>query len=759
MRGRFAPLLGWLAVVPLAACHNAPRPAAQLLPLVQPGSLQPAAPRISGSIPPQQGNERAFLSTRPRLARPVAAPQWTAPAGAPAGDVTLDFVDTDIRDIARTILGKMLKVTYTIDPSVHGTASIETGRPLPRAALLGTLETLLNQNGATVIRRDGVYAVVPIATGVAGNPITATTAIGAGTTVVPLRYASAAGLAKLLGPYVSQSGKITAAPGRNALIVSGDEMVRRALVALVQSFDIDLLAGQSYALFPTGETDPKKLATELAQVLQAQSGGPLAGVIHVLPMERVNAVLVVSAQPRYIDAARRFLALAERAENETARSWHVYYVQNGKSTDLQTLLQEAFTPGHVTPTPAPGATAPGSAQTTLGTGAASGFGAAGTAAGASGLPGTAGTQTGTASAGTPGSQMALATLPAKPAATASPATEPLSAPSEGEETKNRIRIIADAANNSLLIYATPSEYSVIEGMLRKVDIVPLQVLIDATIAEVTLNDQLQYGTQFFFKTDHLLNQLGAPSDFPSLTGTPSVPGLPSAIVPATGNPFTGFVLSKSPAFALSALSAVTKVKVLSSPQVMVLDNQSARLQVGQQVPVLTGTAQSTLVSGAPIVSSINYRDTGVILEVTPRVNSGGLVTLDLAQEVSTVTNPAANTVQNSPTFDDRIIQTRIAVQDGQTIGLAGLIQDSDQQGNSGLPFLKDIPLLGSLVSSQDNTRSRRELLVLITPHVIHDQRDARALTEDMRNELINAALVPQQVERHRPSGLANPNGL
>ena len=758
MRVSVAPLLGLLAALPLAACHTS-RPG--LLPLAQPGNLQSAAPRISGPIPPEHGNERVFVSTRPSPARPAVAPQWTAPPGAQGGEVTLDFVDTDIREIARTILGKMLKVNYTIDPAVHGTASIETGRPLPRAALLQTLDTLLNQNGATLVLHNGLYSVVPLAAGaapgIAGSPVPAATVIGAGATVMPLRYASATGLAQLLGPYVSQGGRITADPAHNALIVSGDEMVRRALIALVESFDTDILAGQSYALFPAGETDPKTLAEELAKVLQAQNGAPLAGVIRVLPMERVNAVLVVSSQPRYINAARRFLALAERAKNETARSWHVYYVQNGKSTDLQTLLQRAFTPGHVTPTltSAPGATAPGSAQLTLGTGAgaASGLGTPGAAGtpgtpGMGSLPGALGTTSGTPGAGTPGGQMALAALPVRSASPAgSPATEPLSAPSEGKEATNRIRIIADATNNSLLIYATPSEYSVISRMLDKVDIVPLQVLIDATIAEVTLNDQLQYGTQFYFKIDHLLNQIGAPSDFAPLSALPSAGSFP------------GFVLSKSPAAALEALSAVTKVRVLSSPQVMVLDNQSARLQVGQQVPILTGTAQSTLTSGAPIVSNIDYRDTGVILQVTPRVNSGGLVTLDLAQEVSTVTNPAANTVQNSPTFDDRIIQTRIAVQNGQTVGLAGLIQDSDQQGNSGIPLLKDIPLIGALVSSQDNTRSRRELLVLITPHIVHDQRDARALTEDMRNELINAALVPQQIERHRPSGLANPNGL
>jgi general secretion pathway protein D len=754
MKAPVTPLFGLLLAVPLAACHTASRP--ELLPLEQPGTLQPAAPRINGSIPPERGAERVFASERP-AATPVVSPQWTSPAGGPGGEVTLDFVDTDIREVARTILGKMLKVDYTIDPTVHGTASIETAKPLPRSALLPTLEALLNQNGATLVRRDGVYAVVPIAAGIGGNAVSAANAIGAGTAVVPLRYVSAKDLAQILTPYVSNGGKIAADPADNALIVSGDEMVRRTLTALIRAFDIDLLAGQSYALFPAGENDPKKLAAELEGVLQAQKGAALASIVRVLPMERVNAVLVVSSQPRYIDAARRFVALADRAENETARSWHVYYVQNGKSTDLQTLLQRAFTPGHVTPT-APGATAPGGTPLTLGAGAAGGFGTAGRfgaaggfgTAGAFGAAGTGaglGAASGAAGGGAFGGRMALAATPSPAAA---PATEPLSPETGGEEATNRIRIIADPTNNSLMIYATPDEYSVIEGMLRKLDIVPLQVLIDATIAEVTLNDQLQYGTQFYQKIDHVLNQLGAPADFAPLSG------LPSTLTP-TGSTFSGFVLSKSPAFALEALSAVTKVKVLSSPQVMVLDNQPARLQVGQQVPVLTGTAQSTLVSGAPIVSSVDYRDTGVILQVIPRVNSGGLVTLDLAQEVSNVTNAATNTVQGSPTFDDRIIQTRIAVQDGQTIGLAGLIQDSDQQGNSGLPLLKDIPLLGSLVSSQNNIRSRRELLVLITPHIVRDQRDARALTEDLRNELLNAALVPQQVERHRPSGLANPN--
>jgi general secretion pathway protein D len=192
---------------------------------------------------------------------------------------------------------------------------------------------------------------------------------------------------------------------------------------------------------------------------------------------------------------------------------------------------------------------------------------------------------------------------------------------------------------------------------------------------------------------------------------------------------------------------------------MVLDNEPARLQVGQQVPILTGTATSTLAAGAPIVNSIDYHSTGVIMQVTPHINSGGLVTLDVGQEVSDVAAPAPNTANGSPTFDDRIVRTRVAVREGQTVGLAGLIRDNSQEGNSGIPVIKDIPVLGTLFSSQNNTRERTELIVLITPRIVRDQRDARALTDDLRNQLINAALVPQQLMLQPPRGRANPNGL
>jgi general secretion pathway protein D len=756
-RGGGFPYLFALAAVAMAAGCQSASPPPHLAPLQEPASLQPAAPRVNGTIPNEFSQQHAYVAPGVTEHPTVAAPPPGAAASA-GGDVTLDFVDADIREIAHTILGNMLKVNYTIDPDVKGTASIETGKPISRAALLPILETLLNQNGATVVKKDGVYRVTLIGPGAVSNVIAGGGALGAGTQVVALHYASADQLAKVLKPYVSGSSKIDPDPAGNALIVSGDASARTALVSLIHAFDIDLLAGQSYALFPAGDADPQKLAKEIEKVMQAEQGQPLEGVVRVLPMNRVDAVLVISSQPSYINAARRLLRLAHNVEDATARTWHVYYVQNGQALELQNLLQRAFTPEHVTPLPtaAPGTTAPGAPTAISTTGSPSGLGQTGTPAaggtstgGIGALPG-AGGGTPTSSGAAAGMTLAQTsggtgpTAGAGGASATSAATEPLSAETggEGKEAANRIRIIADPRNNALMVYATPTEYSVIEGMLRKVDIIPLQVLISATIAEVTLNDNLQYGTQWYAR-------IGGASAFLTQTGT--------ALFNQSFTPNT-FVIGKNQSFVLNALADITTVKVLSAPQIMVLDNQPASLQVGQQVPVLTGQATSTLTTGT-VVNTVDYHNTGVIMLVTPRVNSGGLVTLDIAQEVSDVAAAATNTVQNSPTFDDQVFRTRLAVQDGQTVGMAGLIHDNVSEANSGLPFLKDIPVLGTFFSNQNNTRARSELLVMITPHVVHDQRDARALTEDLRSQLINAGLLPQELQAKPPTGSANPNGL
>ena len=727
-----------------AGCEGLPP--VGLVPLDEPSALQAAPPRVNAAIPGER--RKPIFEDRRVSGGPAIAPQLSAGVAAQGGDVSLNFVDTDIREIARVILGGTLNLPHTIDPNVRGTGTLDTGKPLARTELLPALEVLLNQNGATLAKRGGLYAVIPIGTAVATNTLADAAGGGAGTQVVALQYAAAKDLAKLLEPYVGEGSKIAADPSRNALIVSGDQAARQTLTTLIRAFDIDVLAGQSFAIFPTDGGDASKIAGSLEKALRAENDGPLGGLVRVVPLPRVNAVLVASSQPRYLDAAKRLFRLTSRADDATKRTWHVYHVQHGHSADLELLLQRAFTPRNVSPTTIPGSTAPGAERVSMGLGLGIGRGAGTGPGGATGATGQArAALSGLAALTGPLNVPTAQAAGTSATGAASPAMEPLSGEAglAAAEDENRIRILANRRNNALLIYATPSEYSVIEGMLHKIDIVPLQVMIDATIAEVTLNDTLQYGTQFFFKLDHVAENLGA------------IPAFPPGPIPPTG--LIGFALSKQPHFILRALSDVTKIKVLSSPQIMVMDNEPAQLQVGQQVPILTGTATSTLTAGAPIVNSIDYHPTGVIMQVTPRINSSGLVTLDIAQEVSDVAAPAANTATGSPTFDDRLLRTRVAVQNGQTVALAGLIRDNASDDNNGVPFLKDLPVLSTFLSSQTSTRKRTELLVLITPRVIHNQRDARALTEDLRRQLMNAAVLPAELSRKPIRGLANPHGL
>ena len=706
------------------------------------GRTGAAPPRIDGPIGQTSGIGTPQIS----IGSVRAAPALPTAGSEPGGDISLDFVDTDIREIAAQVLGTILHVNYTIDPAVRGTATLRTVNPIARSRVLSALQALLSQNGATLLQTGGLYRVTTAAT-VAGSPNLAAEGL-AGSALVPLRYASAEDLAKVLQPYAGASGKVAADAGRNTLLISGDPGAREALINLVHAFDIDMLAGQSYALFPVPSGTAKDFSTAMVESMRSGQGGALAGVVRVVPMERINAVLLVSSQARYIDDSRRVYALVERARRQTVRGWNVYYLQNNKSNDTAYVLQQAFTPNRVTAVPSARAT--GASRRSTGS-SSGGFNSGGSGRGAGsalsggssggGLGGGGGAPGGLGQGAGGDQQQAASQNSANPLlggldpGGAAPAGGGGSG-GGGEADATAMRIIPNAENNALLIYATEQERSTIEAMLHKIDVLPLQVRIDAVVAEVTLNDNLAYGTQFFFKGGGING---------ALNFSPA-----GAAANALLSRFPGFVLGggNNTTYALSALQNVTTVKVLSSPQLMVLDNETARLQVGNLVPYLTTSSQSTVSTNAAIINSIDYRETGVIMEVTPRVNSGGLVTLDIAQEVSDVDAAStANSQIQSPTFLERNVRSRVVVQDGQTVGLAGLIRDNSSRNNDGIPWLKDVPILSLLAGTQNNTRSRTELIVLVTPHVIHDQRDARSLTEDLRDQLINAAAIPTELQR------------
>jgi general secretion pathway protein D len=291
---------------------------------------------------------------------------------------------------------------------------------------------------------------------------------------------------------------------------------------------------------------------------------------------------------------------------------------------------------------------------------------------------------------------------------------------------DEIRVIADDATNSLVVLATATEFRMIEATLRKLDVLPLQVLIEVTIAEVELNDTLKYGVEWFFASGNFTTTFSTLADG------------------AVGSAFPGFSFlfdSNDKIAVLNALSEVTDIKVISSPSLMVVDNQSARLQVGDQVPVSTGATTSD----TGTVTSIQQLDTGVVLEVTPRVNPGGLVRMEITQEVSTAEETTTSEL-DSPTINKRSIETTVAVQTGNTVTLGGLIQDTEEEGVSGVPLLSSIPILGNLFKSTQQVTNRKELLVLITPRVVRNQIEARKVTDELRKRLKGVAPLEQKIE-------------
>lgn len=707
--------LGLLPPPDTAATESTTPPALASPPLP---SLPDPEPRLSGRAHPlsSAGRSSHNLPAEP----PVTSPTTPAPSADTNGDITLNYVDADLREVVRAVLGSILRLNYTLDPQVRGTATLHTSRPLPRAALLPLLTGLLTQNGATLLVRDGVYAVVPASSALALGEAARGGAEGSGTEVIVLRHAAAGDLAALLTPYVEPGGAITADSRRNSLTLSGTPPGRRALGELIRLFDADHLAGLSFALYPVDNGSASQTAADLNRLL-ANDGKAMSGV-RAVAVDQAGAVLAMARDPRTLERVGRLVRMVDRGVADNARAPHVYFLQNGQAADLAPLLQRAFgAPQDTLRNGSNGALAPGLSAASLRTppgGAETGHGSH-TPATESGMGG-----------------MAPATADALPDLFAfDEGSNGSNSGSRGGPRDPGLRIIAHPRNNALIVVATPAEYRHIEAAIRKLDVLPMQVVVEATIAEVTLNDTLRFGTQAFFKIGSSGLLLSDNTQSGGTTGaiTPTLPGFAYS--------FSGAQVQA----ALSALQSVTDVKVVSSPKLVVLDNESARLQVGSQVPVTTQTARSIVTANAPVVSSVEYRETGVILTVAPRINSGGLVTLSIDQEVSDVVRTTSSGI-DSPTIQQRRISSRVAVQDGETVVLGGLIRDSDTAGNQGLPVLGELPVVGFLFGTRSSVKARTELLVLLTPRIVRSPRDARALTEELRSKLgASARLLPSAV--------------
>ncbi len=687
-------------------------------------------PTVEAEAPPDEAAKAKIVTGSGRFidAKAAALPRIEV---TEEGDVILNFAGADIQDVVRSIMGMMLKLNYVLKPKVQGPVTVQTSRPLPRSALLATLESILRIHGAAIVRNAGVYKIVPV--NEAPNSVMRPSielplrgqGQGFGIQIVPLEFISAQEMETILRPVSPPGAILRVDVPRNLLLLSGTRQERVNMLDVVSIFDVDWLAGMSVALVPLQAAEPKALLEDLRQVFGDAQDGPLAGVVRFQPIERLNSILVMTTRPEYLEKARSWIDRLDGGVEGGERTLHVYSVQNGRAADLADVLNQIFTDKE---------SEPGGRQDRSATeredqarDGADGDAIIRTRRGGTGATPDAqrrDRRTRRETALRPDRRRRGRRLAGETGPAAGPdARSPSAGAGVALPAGDAVRIIADEKNNALVILATPREYRSVLAALKKLDIRPLQVLIEATIAEVKLNDELRYGLQWFFKTGS--------SEFTLSTGD-------SAEILPTFPGFSYVLGLTDTRVVLDALDSVTDFKVISSPSLVVLDNQTATLTVGDEVPI--ATQQSTTNDADPrTINTIQFRDTGIILEVTPRVNAGGLVQLDISQEASDVVETVSSGI-DSPTIRQRKITSSIAVQSGQTVALGGLIEEKETKTSTGIPILSRIPILGALFGSNAEISERTELLILITPRVIRNQREARIVTEELRKRV--RALIP-----------------
>ena len=623
--------------------------------------------------PDLSGDPAVFIGSDEVAKLPPARP----PIRLDGEAVMLNFEQAPLNEVIHTILGDTLGLDYVIENQVPGEITLRTRSPIPRDQLLPILESLLRNNNVLMIRGPNDRFFISASANIRSTVPSFSSEPGAGysNVIVPLQYISANEMADILKPVARDDTFVRIDTGRNLLILAGTQLQLQGWLDIVTTFDVDQLAGKSVGIFPVVNSTVEELFLELEHIL-AISGpdsdvGRISEMVRVMPVERLNSIMVVSPRAHYITTVQGWIEELDSIEDPASEPiLQVYPVRNGNAGQLASLLSTIYG-GSGGGSAGSGGVAPGMTQATSG-------GAAGN-------------------------------------------TQSRSAPSSGGtfDLGDDVRLVSDDYNNSLLVYATPYEYQKIERILTKLDVVATQVLIEASIVEVTLTDELQYGLEWAFD-----NNLGGGD---SGRGLLDVGG---NLQPQAGFSYTVTNSAGATKAVLNALAEDSLLNVISTPSVMVLDNHTATINVGDQQPI---QSQSTVTNGGNVQNSITYKDTGVQLTVTPSVNDGGLVTLDIEQSVTDVGPVDTATKQRS--FNQRAVKSRVAIRSGESVVLGGLIRDNETEGQSGVPVLKDIPLVGALFSTTTKASTRTELLIFITPRVMESDQDLRDLNLEMRSRM------------------------
>ncbi|MDO8297673.1 MAG: type II secretion system secretin GspD [Caulobacter sp.] len=597
---------------------------------------------------------------------PLAAVR-PALAAAAADTYTFAFRDADIAQVAEEILGVTLGLTYTIDPSVSGKMSFRVERRMTRAQLLEAFEGALGNNGVVMIRQGESLLLTARANAKASGGVQSSadgvSRAGYSVVAVPLDYAAPSEVAKVLQSVGPANVVLEADDKTGVLLLGGTGREIEAALSTIKVFDRSSLQGARMRWFELSQASAPSVAGEINQILQASG---TAGAT-VVPLRRLNGIIAFARSTGTLDEVGGWVERLDKSSGEQASTLWVYHPLNVSAESLAATLA-SVTPG--------------------GGGYSAAAAPAGPAAGQAG-------------------------------AAAPPVTAPTPnlAPVVGEEA---IRIGVDRESNSLLISASPADRVRILKVLEEIDVTPSQVLIEASILEVTLTDGLSSGVNWSVLGDAGRLKIISTSD----AAGGIAPTLPGLAVTFIGDDIKA---------AIDALAERTAVEVISTPKIVTLNNRTATLQIGDQVPVVIQTAQSNVTPDAPRVVNVEYRDTGVILTVTPRV-SGDAIMLTIAQEVSSVAKTTTSGI-DSPTIQQRRFESTLMLRDGQAVALGGLISSTRSNGDSGVPYIKDVPGLGRLFKSQERDQRRTELIVLITARIMRGEESSARVMTDLMDDL------------------------
>jgi len=720
-------VLATAGVVALGACNTTyleqrtdqPQNAADIM---RSTDLQPRYPQPTGTVDTGGATPKSFSFFGSSAPTPNAPAPGSMEVEAGGGGYTLNFEDTPVANVVKSVLGDVLGVSYVIDPHAQGSITLSSGRPIAKKDMLFVIENALHANNLNMVRDGSGYKVVPANDGGVGSVDRAEGGVepGYGMTVIPVQYVSGTTLSKLLEGFASRPGAIRTDPTGKLLIVLGTGSERQAALDTVRSFDVDWLRGQSVGMYPVKNSTPEPIVGELEKIMDTGESGLGHGLVKFEAVGRLNAILVVASKPDLLRNAARWISRLDEPSAASA-SVKVYKVRYGEAKQIAGMLSQIFTTGagSEAPTneiaPSSGVKAmtttqrltggkPPDSNTPTPVGAGAGSNGRGAAGQSGGVP--------------------VATLNAELSSLG------FGQGGAGGPQFPNVRITADTANNSVLIYANADEYKTIERTLNQLDRPKLQVAIEVTLAEVTLNEELNYGVQYFLHSGAFSNTLNGqiPSLVNNYTSSPSGPGLTGGLNVIVGN-------GVFPRVVINALHNLTDVKILSNPSLVVVDNGEATLEVGDQVPISTGSA-TVLSANNAVVNTVDYKNTGIILHVQPRVNSNGSVLLDIDQEISAVQNPGGSNAQNlTPTITVRKVSSEISVVSGQTVLLAGLIQDQQQQGRQGIPMVNQIPFVGAALGTTGTSQVRTELIIFIRPQIIRDGADASMVAEELRAKM------------------------